>query len=396
MPQLLFLLYTSGAINEIYGLIAVSLLVIAGWQWARERQIFLYGVKSLSFLTLMLFSVLYVLFGERNIQGIEFYILCPALAFLCGWVTVEVGRDDPRETIRKSVYFMLIGYAVHAVLNYSVNIGHKRWELIDFFSKSIHAATGSGSINTLIFSLSVYFLIIEKNRYVKLAGIAGTAVSLIYAFLLGTRTQFLILLIVSAVVLFVHLKEKYGMSSAIRFAVTALILIGIAALVYGTDMFGVRTYIQSTNLSERYIDRDNLNEADDYRVSSIGRGIANAFLHPFGGLKATEYYHNFWLDAGRVAGLFPLIALIVYSLVTNVHALRMIRNRGYSASFRYLLLCVYLGIQINFFAEPVLEGLRGFFFVFLIINGMTECCYYKYEADSYRRIDEPDAYGGEI
>ena len=43
-----------------------------------------------------------------------------------------------------------------------------------------------------------------------------------------------------------------------------------------------------------------------------------------------------------------------------------------------MILCVYIGIQINFFVEPILEGLLDFFLVFTLINGMIECYYQRY------------------
>ena len=59
-----------------------------------------------------------------------------------------------------------------------------------------------------------------------------------------------------------------------------------------------------------------LHEADQYRISSIFRGFTTMFDHPFGGLINESYYHNMWLDIGRVAGLIPFLIMTSYSIVT--------------------------------------------------------------------------------
>lgn len=379
MPQILYMLYTSGAINQIYGIIVISILVVVPWQWIKVKKALIYGVSTSSFVALLIFSISYVLIGELNIQGFEFYLVCPLLAFVCGWVTVEVGKGEPEKIIKYSIYFMLIGYAVHAALNYSINIGRRRWELVDYFTGVFRAATGSGCINTIIFSLSAYFIVLEKNKLIKTAGIAGTILSLLYALLLGTRTQFLILFIVTVAFLFFYLRERYKWTGILRLGLAVAVLIGIYLYLYNTNTFGVRTYVQTSNLSERYTYRADLNRADDYRLSSITRGLNNVLIYPFGGLKDTEYYHSLWLDVGRVSGIIPFVAMIAYTVIVDIHAFRIIRNKEHADWFRYLVFCVYLGIQINFFTEPILEGLIGFFLVFLLINGMIECYYYKYE-----------------
>lgn len=130
---------------------------------------------------------------------------------------------------------------------------------------------------------------------------------------------------------------------------------------------------------ERYAYNSDLNRADNYRYSSLSRGLENLFEYPLGGLGNTAYYHNMWLDIGRVSGLFPFLVMVFYSILTDVHALKIIINKQHATWFRYILLCIYVGVQINFFTEPVLEGLYGFFLNFIIINGMVEAYYYRYE-----------------
>jgi hypothetical protein len=135
--------------------------------------------------------------------------------------------------------------------------------------------------------------------------------------------------------------------------------------------------VDTSNLIKRYQYGAALDRADNYRSSSILRGLGLMFEHPFGGLKNTEYYHNMWLDIGRVAGILPFLCMMVYTIVVNVHLIRILSKKELGAQFRYLLFCIYLGIQLNFFVEPIIEGLMGFFLAFTVINGMVEYYYHR-------------------
>lgn len=378
MPELLLMLYSTGAINKIYGLLGISFFIIIPWQMKKTGRTYVNGIASVPFYALAMFAFLYVAIGEFSIQGMLYYMVCPLLAYLAGWVMIDARKDDAEKNIRRGIAALLLGYTIHAFLNYSINIGHQRWELIDFFSGSLRAATGSGCINTLVLSLAAYIVTLEEKKIKKIVGLACVVVSLLYAFLLGTRTQFIIFLAVNLVFLVCFLYEKYGLKSAAILIGIVLVVVGVCFYLYTNNVFGIKLYVDSSNLMARYIMGSGLQEADDYRITSITRGIDNLFTYPLGGLKESSYYHNFWLDIGRVAGILPFICMAFYSVVINIHAVRILKKTDLASWFRYLIMCVYLGMQINFLVEPLLEGLLDFFLVFTVINGMLECYYQRY------------------
>lgn len=378
MPELLLMLYSTGAINKIYGLLGISLFIIVPWQKMKTGRTYVNGMTSVPFYALAIFGFLYVLIGEFSIQGFLYYLICPLLAYLAGWVTIESAGVKAADAIRKAITAIFLGYAVHAFLNYSINIGHQRWELNDFFSGSFRGATGSGCINTLVLSLAAYIVILEEKKIKKIVGLACVVVSLLYAFLLGTRTQFIIFLAVNLVFLVCFLYEKYGLKSAAILIGIVLVVVGVCFYLYTNNVFGIKLYVDSSNLMARYTMGSGLQTADDYRKTSITRGIDNLFSYPLGGLKESSYYHNFWLDIGRVAGILPFVCMAFYSVVINIHAVRILKKTDIASWFRYLIMCVYLGMQINFMVEPILEGLLDFFLVFTVINGMLECYYQRY------------------
>ncbi len=375
MPELLLMLYSTGAINKIYGLLGISFFIIIPWQMIKTGRTYVNGLASVPFYALAMFAFLYVAIGEFSIQGMLYYMVCPLLAYLAGWVVIDARKDDAEKNIRRGIAALLLGYTIHAFLNYSINVGHQRWELTDYFTGSLRAATGSGCINTLALSLAVYIIVIEKDKLKKVVGLACAVTSILYAFLLGTRTQFIIFFIVSFSFLLYYLYEKFGLRSVLILVTITLLLISVGFYIYNKNIFGIKIYIDTSNLMARYQAGSGLQSADNYRTSSLTRGLVNLIDYPLGGLKHNEYYHNFWLDIGRIAGILPFVCMVVYTAVINTHALRIIKGKNIAEPFRYMILCVYIGIQINFFVEPILEGLLDFFLVFTLINGMIECYY---------------------
>lgn len=377
MPQLLLAFYTSGAINQVYGILGIGFLICVIWQLVCKKNLYFNAMLSLSFWLLLLFGLLYCVIGEHNIRGIEYYLACPLISFFIGWTIVDVNKFRSEKIIKYTLYFMLLGFAIHAFLNWKVNVGRGRWLLIDFFTDELRAATGSGSINTMIFSLGAYLVVLEKNKKLRIMGVLAFLISLQYAFLLGSRTQFAVFLVVSIAFLFLYLYEKYGKTAVLRFAFILCILGSIGTAMYYYDIFGLHTYIDESNLMARYSDIYGLEDSDGYRFNSISNGIIGLFNNPLGGLRSVGYYHNFWLDIGRIAGIIPFVLMVIYSLVINYHLFLIVRSKKEIDWFRYLLFCIYLGVQLNFATEPVLEGLLNFFLIFTIINGMVECYYYR-------------------
>lgn len=376
MPQFLAFILSTGAINAIYGNIAASLLLILFYPAIKGSKIAIGGVYGMPLWLLFSFGFTYVIFGAFTLQGIEFYMLSPLLAYLSGWTIGSVNRNHLESSTRSFVMFIIAGYSVHAALNLSINVGRARWDLIDFFSESGRAATGSGTINTLAFSLIAYFLVVEKKKKIKLIGIFFFSISLVYAFVLGSRTQFLIMGVVAVVVIVVYFHEQYTWAWLPRFIVCATGITITCIAIYQKNLWGIQDAIESSNLFARNLESLAQQQADSYRMTSVLRGLLLTFEYPFGGLEQTNYYHNMWLDAGRVAGLIPFLLLLSYSLISVFHIIRIFCNKSAPVSFRYMLLCLYIGVLANFFVEPVLEGIIDFFLMFCRINGLVDCYYY--------------------
>ncbi len=384
--SILIALYSSGAVNQVYAAFLFSVVILVGKPVLFRSKIYVNGLGSPAFWALFLFGFTYVVTGELTVQGLLYYFGIPCLVFLAGWALMDQCNHDPGVVITVTK-FMALGYGIHALLNYVTNIGRPLWLLTDFFSGEIRAATGSGAINTLIFSLLICIICLEKHVAVKLLGLSFFVISFLYAFQLGSRTQFIIMITVNLISLFLLLHERSGKWAVLKFAAVLVAIGALLYFMYSSNLLGIQEAYETSNLAARF--NDDLAGSDDYRFSSVGRGLVTMLDYPLGGLKEEGYYHNFWLDIGRISGIVPFLIMMAYSFLTFFHVVKLFRDKSLDKKVRYVLLSIYLGTLMNFFVEPILEGLINSFYSFTFLNGLTESLYrWKYGGEkhlAYRR-----------
>lgn len=369
-------LLSLGVLNPIYSNILFSFLYITIIQYIKTKKILLNSALSINFWALFLFGITYFLFGGLKLQHLEFFLITPLLVYSFGWTLIELRGGKDVDFIKRIIFAMLIGFGVHAFLNYISNIGVTRWLLTDFFTGSIQAATGSGVLNTMIFSLLAYLLFIEKDKKIKILGLVLEIVACIYSFQLGGRTQLIILGLVFVIIFFFYLFEKKGFVPTFKIIMRLVFLVILVYIVYQLDIFSIKTTIESSNLLLR-LEQGGLEASDQYRINSVLNGLLLLMNHPFGGQETVFYFHNMWLDVGRVSGVFPFLFLLLYSVLATYHVLMIFLNKNYNITIRYLFLSLYLGIQINFFTEPIMEGAISFFLAFCFLSGLVDYMYYR-------------------
>lgn len=369
-------LLSLGVLNPIYSNILFSFLYITIIQYIKTKKILLNSALSINFWALFLFGITYFLFGGLKLQHLEFFLITPLLVYSFGWTLIELRGGKDVGFIKRIIFAMLIGFGVHAFLNYISNIGVTRWLLTDFFTGSIQAATGSGVLNTMIFSLLAYLLFIEKDKKIKILGLVLEIVACIYSFQLGGRTQLIILGFVFVIIFFFYLFEKKGFVPTFKIIMRLVFLVILVYIVYQLDIFSIKTTIENSNLLLR-LEQGGLEASDQYRINSVLNGLLSLINHPFGGQETVFYFHNMWLDVGRVSGVFPFLFLLLYSVLATYHVLMIFFNKNYNITIRYLFLSLYLGIQINFFTEPIMEGAISFFLAFCFLSGLVDYMYYR-------------------
>lgn len=363
-----FFLLTVGAINWGYAYPLVFLFVVLLRQNLLGKKVYLKFLYSPSFWLLLCAGLTYALIGERTITAIYHNGILPVVAFVIGWIIAE---ESPDELIRDGILALTAGFGVYAALNMFINSGNNRYKLIDFWTGSYRAATGSGILNTLMVSTIPYTVKFEKRLPVKLFFIILLVLDIRYMFMLGTRTQFFILLLMTIFATIQFSYSRYGFTGVIKCIVVITVIIIAAILVYNFNVLSVRDYILKTNLAARYVERASLEKSDSFRFHSFWRGLRDLFIYPLGRHRGQIYYHNMWLDVGRVSGIIPFATLLMYSVRNFKNVIVIWNGEKIIPALRYLLLFAYMGVYANFFVEPIWEGGLNLFLAMCVIDGMT-------------------------
>ncbi len=360
-----------GVLNWGYAYTLGFALLVVGLPLMRRRKIWVNFIAGPAFWLLAAFGLSYAALDGFSFDIIQNALLLPLAAYAIGWCGVESAEAGP-EAARDGILAIAAGFAVHAALNYFINTGHNRGQLVDFWSGSYWTATASGFLNTIALSLFVYVLFVEQRRWIKALLLAMLAVCLLYMFQLGNRAQLLILAAVSLLGGALLLGERAGTKTPARVLLGGVFALGLILACWRFNWLGLADRLAESNLFVRLAEQSGISRSNSERAALFAAGLRNLYRHPFGGQKAQYYFHNMWLDIGRVSGLIPMLLMLLYNALTLGHAVRLFRTRRLDTGARYVILCTYLGVLMNFCFEPVLEGLVGFFLAFCMVNGITE------------------------
>lgn len=375
MLPVILALMVCGLLNWGYAYLAVFLLIPVGLSMMKHRDVLLNFLLRPGFWLLAAFGISYVAVAGFQFVNIQCYILLPLMAYIIGWSCFEQGGRSP-ETVRDCILGIALGFAAHSCLNYFVNTGHSRSQLIDFWSGVHWSATGAGFLNTMMFSQLGYGLFLEKRRCVKMMMLAMTVLCMLYQFLLGTRTQMVIFCLVPGVGMLLHLTQQGNRKLAGELIGAGAVLVLGIWLCYRFDLLGFREFVDASNLMARFAEQEGLQYSSDQRLTQFVEGLRNLYYYPMGGRKEQFYYHNMWLDISRVSGLIPMVLMLAFDGFTFLHVIRLFKDQNLDPGVRNVIFCVYLGILMNCFVEPVMEGLLSLFLAFCVVNGLTEAFYY--------------------
>ena len=383
-------LLTLGAINWGYVYPLVFLFTALLRQRVLGKEICFNFLYASSFWLLLAAGMSYALIGVRTISGVYHHGILPVIAFAIGWILAEGSSD---EQIRDGILALAAGFGTYAALNMLVNFGNNRYRLIDFWTGTYRAATGSGALNTMPISAVPYAVKFEKRTAVKLLFLAQLLATIQYMFMLGTRTQFAILLLIVLLAALQFAYSGQGVAGVLK-CIGIMAVIGLIALLfYQFNLLSILDYILHTNLAARYERRASLESSDSFRFQIFWIGLRELLQYPLGGRADQLYRHNMWLDVGRVAGILPFCLLLIYSIKNFVNAAAICKDRNVLPSLRCLLLFLYIGAYVNCSVEPIWEGALNFFLALCVVDGMISAMMRRSENESDPRESIPDASG---
>ena len=335
-------------------------------------------VKNLDFdfLILFLFSSVYALFysfrPEVLIQTFLFLFLFPPAFYLLGkYVVTKSQNVNELYTL-----FFIVGasFSLTALLSVGSNLlagGYGQFErtIPNFWTATPMTATLMAAYFT--FNICIPALIIVRkqnlNFLYKIIGLGLFVASLLCVFRLGSRTQIVILAATIAISL-LYIVPNQGPKRNLRLFISIFI---VAALIV--------SYIP-LNLDADYLSvfGDRLKAASaannataGHRTQIWAESIEYLFTKPFGWqlVGGANFSHNLWLDVARVCGILPFFFLSIFTVRNIIYTKRAVLGGKNDIAFRSMILIYTFAANLQFFVEPIMQGIFFMFVVYCFYQG---------------------------
>ena len=341
--------------------------------------------KEINLLILIAFCSTYTIISSIN-QDITFFLLVgPIIMYYSGIVIIKCCKDTKEEYIIKCIFAILIGLFIHAMLNFSINIGSESRNTIDFWTGEVMSATLQGTLLTPILSLIFFTIIFIKNKKVKMVMAICFIFALAYDMVIATRSVLVIALLSFVISFISYIIMDSTIRNKIRILSVILIIFTISILLYANNVFNINSIIKESNLFSR-IEKDETEESDYTRIEAQIEGIKQIIEYPFGVPKnilivGLSYAHNMWLDIARQTGIIPLALLILFFILNIKSFIQLIINRKIMLKLKILLISVYTTFLMMFFIEPILQAIPVIFILFCLIMGFVDTLAKIYKED---------------
>ncbi len=336
-------------------------------------------VVKKAIIPVFLFALFYFIFATPSISlwsGLKIFA-CPLL-WLVGY-SMPDGKSE--EGIFRVAMYLAMGMAVHGLLNLLINvvigIDLSSGLTLDIWSGKISAATGQLLNFSLFVSFAGGLIFFEKNKFLKIGVIVFYLFALYYDVQIGGRT-FLVLSLVSfvgaGICYFYYTARWKGFRKTVTVVTVLLTIVLLLILLFQNNVFGIKDIYENSYLYRRFDHYGSGNLMRDSRLELKKSYMENMTASLWGGgaLKnrvVGNYAHDLWLDTYDEAGILPLLALLVYTVMAIGRAWKIIKS---DVEFQYK---VFFGIFIvimmmQFFVEPILQGAPMLLFSFIMIDGL--------------------------
>lgn len=298
-----------------------------------------------------------------------------ALCYLMGFSFFDDERVQSNNMISYKSFYWFVGIIsagpfVHYIFNWIKNGNADERNTVDLWTNSVMAATGQAALACLPLALAVACLFMKSNKGLKFLAFASLVLIVMYNLVLAGRTLIALLLIAVVGALVHQLCEmKRG---KLRLILSLLIIIVLIAFIYQINLLGVRDYIESSLLYDRFFGEHAMDLDEDGRLEKKIYYLKNMFAHPFGGANMREqmgYAHDIYLDTYDEAGIFAFAAILIYIVASLIRMIKCVKDKTLPFQFRQVVFCVYLLLYIEFMVEPILQGMPWLFASFCLIDG---------------------------
>lgn len=293
------------------------------------------------------------------------------LMYLAGTNGYHAAKDK-KKYLKSLLFAVFAGYALLVCLTYFRNLsesyikGHR--VLINIWTGKPISVTLIGLVSSVVIGYFFYAFFCQKGKKLKIIASFVMIIVFLVNARSATRTPFLLFAVVMSIMWFIRYVKDQRSGRALKY-VTGIIAVAIFGMAFiAVDAFGIRTYIESTAIFERFMEEG----TDTPRTKQFMLHLRYMLDYPWGGSfiekKTGETPHNFLQQGHDMYGIFATIALIMlsFSFAKNIYVLIKRKNKK---DVDYLLLSMYLAMTIQSMLEPVFTGYPCLIFSLLLMHG---------------------------
>lgn len=285
--------------------------------------------------------------------------------------------------INYALLIIPIGYFIYGSLNMynylkdEVPIGTR--VAYDFWGQHAIGATLMSAYFIGIGALLFYVFFTKfdiKGIIIKLFILLGVGWSVYLNIVLANRTFFIISGLVLLLMLLAHvfLIPKKG----IKILAITIVIVLISTLIYRYDVIGIRSWIEATRWFIRINNTIESGLLNDPRFKVYGLVWKQIFDYRLGGFQmdigGLTHAHNLWMDVLYTAGVYPFFLLLGFTFLTITSLFKLLMIKSIPYTTKIIVVSLFLGYNMYFMVEPILDGVPYVFSFYCLINGLT----YKY------------------
>ena len=332
-----------------------------------------------AFLPAMILAVSMVMFSP-SAQGWSLAKIRPFAYPLCVIAGYNMIFAENRKDAEKQITAILIALAVGAFSHYALNMIFN-WgkttdrNTLDFWTKSILAATGQSSLASLMVGVAISVLFSDYTRKIKFIFLAILVCITYYNLMLGGRTLFVLMIVLMIANILAEWVRNKNAQKRMKILFILLLIVLLVFFIIRLNLFGVVDIFYSSNFFTRFfMDSGSDGFTQDGRMTYKMLFLENMLWYPLGGNElhkavGNHYAHDIFLDTYSDSGIFAFFAIVTMVGYYIVRTIRTYRYKQTSLRFKKLLMNTMIVIVIVFCMEPTLDATPWLFASFCVFYG---------------------------
>lgn len=335
-------------------------------------------IFNLSFIVLLAFSVSILLFNPISLTKITYLIktFVYPICYIMGVSLFTYNTDSDIDLLQAEknvsaiIFILTSGTMGHYLLNMFVNRNVTTRYVMDFWTRSELNATGQATMAALMVGVIAAFFFSDVRNTKKIIAVVALILVVIYNLILAGRTLFALIAIM---MVFAFLHKSIATRQKILKTLCIVALIALVILYfYNANIFDIKTSFENSNFYYRFTGQD---ITEDSRLKLKMIYLKHFWDYPFGGfnirVKTGNFAHDLYLDTYDESGIFALLAIIIYIVMTLVRLVKCSLSKQISFQTRQLIACIYIAINLIFFIEPIIAGMPWLLSTYCFIDGVV-------------------------